>query len=569
MTNDSHSKPTGSRLTGISIENFKGVGDRIDVPLKSVTLLFGANSAGKSTIIHAIEYAREILERRNYNLDKTSTGSEMPDLGVFSTFVHNHEIHRPIHLGFDLDLAGMTLPRLWNVPAFGSAIEDTFCSPGFYYGDVETARIEFTITWSELLQRTCVTRFATHINGGLFTEIQYTPGSKYPALSVESRHPIFTNRPDLLHILWNYRDGDEEKYAGIGPFEQSLSILIEEYGMLGLRSTERGGTTLLVLDWESDALPRLDRSLRIVSGVNGGDGDREGFLYECNKFLSTLISEVALGPAAVLRDLLIKTRHIGPLRNVPERSHQRIVSKPSNNGQWIDGTAAWNRILENEPTLLAETQQWLSDCEKLNIGYRLESLQFREHTDVQIKEIDVLLNRLLYDADVQVTAGLVSELLKRPPLMTRLSLFDISKQIYVEPRDIGVGVSQLIPVVIALLDRHGGVTAVEQPELHLHPAIQVSLGDLLIHCIQNSSRVLLIETHSEHLMLRLLRRIRETTDNELPFGHPGMTPEQLSVLYVASENGQSKVTELPVDQTGEFCNRWPKGFFRERESELF
>ena len=72
----------------ISIKNFKGIGDEVAIDLKPITLLFGANSAGKSTIVHALHYAREIFERRNYNPDMTATGGKYIDLGGFEQLVH-------------------------------------------------------------------------------------------------------------------------------------------------------------------------------------------------------------------------------------------------------------------------------------------------------------------------------------------------------------------------------------------------------------------------------------------------------------------------------------------------
>jgi predicted ATPase len=108
---------------------------------------------------------------------------------------------------------------------------------------------------------------------------------------------------------------------------------------------------------------------------------------------------------------------------------------------------------------------------------------------------------------------------------------------------------------------------IEQPELHIHPALQVALGDLFIE--QSASRQFIIETHSEHLILRILRRIRETTANELPPGAPRFDPTRLSVLYVEPSEDGTKVRRLHVDDTGEFTDRWPAGFFEERAEELF
>ena len=135
--------------------------------------------------------------------------------------------------------------------------------------------------------------------------------------------------------------------------------------------------------------------------------------------------------------------------------------------------------------------------------------------------------------------------------------------------DVGVGISQMLPVVVAALDPgRPEITAIEQPELHVHPALQVELGDLFAEQAADG-RVFVIETHSEHLMLRLLRRIEETGSNELPGGKPALKPDQVSVVYVEQLDDEVRATRLRVDETGEFIDRWPQGFFDERTDELF
>jgi len=74
------------------------------IELKPITLVFGPNSAGKSTILHALHYAREILERGNIDPDVTIAGG-LIDLGGFATLVHNHELHRVVRLKLSLDLS--------------------------------------------------------------------------------------------------------------------------------------------------------------------------------------------------------------------------------------------------------------------------------------------------------------------------------------------------------------------------------------------------------------------------------------------------------------------------------
>src|SRR6516164_5647289 len=93
------------RLSRVEIENFKGIGERQTIHLKPITLLFGPNSAGKSTILQALHYLREILERGNIDPDVTIAGG-LIDLGGFATLVHNHELHRVVRLKLCLDLSG-------------------------------------------------------------------------------------------------------------------------------------------------------------------------------------------------------------------------------------------------------------------------------------------------------------------------------------------------------------------------------------------------------------------------------------------------------------------------------
>ncbi|MCI0540991.1 MAG: DUF3696 domain-containing protein [Verrucomicrobiales bacterium] len=76
----------------------------------------------------------------------------------------------------------------------------------------------------------------------------------------------------------------------------------------------------------------------------------------------------------------------------------------------------------------------------------------------------------------------------------------------------------------------------------------------------------LIETHSEHVMLRILRRIRETTE-----GKPGATPirpEDVTVIFVEPTAKGSVARHLPITPDGDFSAPWPGGFFADRLVDL-
>ena len=124
---------------------------------------------------------------------------------------------------------------------------------------------------------------------------------------------------------------------------------------------------------------------------------------------------------------------------------------------------------------------------------------------------------------------------------------------------------------------------VEQPELHLHPALQVEIGDLLCAYApsvtgwlvedekpsRDTSKQFLFETHSEYLLLRLLRRIRETTNGVIDDKDLVLYPDDVSVIYIDNRHGLSTSKQLRIDEDGDFIDEWPRGFFEESYDEKF
>jgi predicted ATPase len=120
----------------------------------------------------------------------------------------------------------------------------------------------------------------------------------------------------------------------------------------------------------------------------------------------------------------------------------------------------------------------------------------------------------------------------------------------------GSGVSQIVPVVVqTVLTPSGGCLVVEQPEIHLHPAAQATLADLFVENLTHG-RQYIIETHSEHLLLRLRRRIADRS----------VKPESVRVLAVERKDGWTVINQLELSQNGHF-KEWPAGFFDEGYQE--
>lgn len=93
-------------LTSLHLENFKGISDRQRIDFAPLTLLFGPNSAGKSTILQSLLYLHELIAHGEADVDRTELGGAMLELGGFARLVHRHETHRSIVLRAELSTPG-------------------------------------------------------------------------------------------------------------------------------------------------------------------------------------------------------------------------------------------------------------------------------------------------------------------------------------------------------------------------------------------------------------------------------------------------------------------------------
>ena len=156
-------------------------------------------------------------------------------------------------------------------------------------------------------------------------------------------------------------------------------------------------------------------------------------------------------------------------------------------------------------------------------------------------------------------------------------LFDRRRKSNVSFDSVGSGIGQIFPILLSAFEHEYTGIIVEQPELHLHPALQSEIADAFVICALSPfhdgtdeplSNKFVLETHSEHILLRLMRRIRETTNGNLPSHIPKLTPQDVAVLYVEPRGTHSVVRELRLNEQGELIDDWPGGFFEEGLREL-
>jgi predicted ATPase len=122
----------------------------------------------------------------------------------------------------------------------------------------------------------------------------------------------------------------------------------------------------------------------------------------------------------------------------------------------------------------------------------------------------------------------------------------------VDLTSVGVGVSQVLPVVLlCLLAPPGTLIILEQPELHLHPRLQQDLADFLLACVE-TGRQLVIETHSEHLVNRLRRSVAADDTDE--------TRDLVKLVFAESTDGTTTYRESTINSYGGLDDDWPDGF---------
>jgi len=591
-------------ITKIAIENFKGIRDRVEVELRPITLLFGPNSAGKSTILHALHYAREIFERHNLDADQTIAGGRYVDLGGFHSFLHQGKEREPqkvepsesddggyggygdgsgsgvgraygtgyadgsgfgdgsrgatnnrqLWIGISINLTDSDLPEYHDPADYNSydSLESLFTG-------ITDARIEVGIVWSEQLHAPHVQEYSVCYNGVPFARITSQPGRRLPVIdTVNLDHPILPKRKDMERFVeldsWIPDEADDGNYSG-------LKFLLSKVRRNAWVPVWEDDTfrDLETLPQQVDALPTWEKRLPLSSWRDDGVSpepldppDREELVAD-NQEINGILSRLIVGPGELVRDALQQFRYLGPLRETPPRefSPPRFPDPT----RWATGLGAWDELQAGSEDFVHAVGDWLGDEDKLNSGYRIERRQFKEIdlADPLIRKL--LTGRAFDEADEDARVSLESL-----PTQARLIVVPCDSDLELRPHDVGIGISQVVPVVATALLGERRLLAIEQPELHIHPRLQAEIADLFVESVAKQQHRFLIETHSEHFILRLQRRIRETSKNTTQEVRQ-LRSEDVVVYYVNQEDGGTRVRRIEIDKNGEFIQPWPDDFF--------
>ncbi|MHC1698960.1 MAG: AAA family ATPase [Geobacteraceae bacterium] len=527
-------------IKALTIENFKGIREPVRVEFKPITLLFGPNSAGKSTIVQVLHYIREILERNNVDADRSIGADESFDLGGFRNLIHNHDLTRRMRFKIEMSLDVCDLePSLNHVVSDKLFSERGELQEEVSFWDInqiailKSCWIELEVRWSFVLDKPLLASYSTGFNDVPFATISCADDGKRVRISYINPNHCLKQDDEFDVICDNFEEVVNKDVVGYGN-DINLFLLADT------------------------VLPAWGKPLKIA---------RECFVEECEGPYESLIqsldgylSQLLVGPGELLLNSLNKVRYIGPIRKTPPRNYSPLSSPDAT--RWASGLAAWDLLYQRDLQFINQVNRWLAGENCLDTGYRVKLKRFKEIDLDSPAYLSLSSGSWLDDVDDFIIE------MERVPEKKRLTLVDEKNGIEVQPHDVGIGISQVLPIVVAALEGKSQLGLIEQPELHIHPRIQAELGDLFLEAaLGEASNSFIIETHSEHLLLRLMRRIRESHLQKS--GDMPISPENVGVWYVEQYNSSTVVREMPLNKRGDLVKAWPGGFFEEGLREVF
>ena len=246
------------------------------------------------------------------------------------------------------------------------------------------------------------------------------------------------------------------------------------------------------------------------------------------------LTDFALATETMLGSL----SYLGPLRKHPQRTYQWSGDTPEGVGQMGENAIAAILAAQNEGRML-------------NRGPRMSKQSFAEFVANWLKDLGVIHSFVVKP---------VAEGRKEYEVLVKTH----AKAPEVKITDVGFGVSQVLPVLVqAFYCPPNSTVWMEQPEIHLHPQVQAELADVFISAIRsrengNARNVqLIVESHSEHFLNRLQRRIAEGK----------ITPKDVAIYFCKRAGSATELEPLEVNLYGDIEN-WPENFFGDEMADL-
>ena len=244
------------------------------------------------------------------------------------------------------------------------------------------------------------------------------------------------------------------------------------------------------------------------------------------------VPRILTGFTSVFEELFSHVYYLGPARVHPKRNYHWEGDHPEDIGRW--GDKAIDALLS-------------ARVDKRTIQREEKEISIEDRISEWLREMDLAHSFILARTGSPSEKNYDVRIQKREhgPKVTLA--------------DMGYGLSQFLPVLVLCYYAPKGSTLIlEQPGIHLHPKAQADLVDLLIEVVTERKLQILVESHSEHLLNRLQRRIAEEK----------ISVDKTALYFCRNDEGVSTIERLKMDEFGNIAN-WPENFFGDEMGDLF
>lgn len=606
-------------LNELSLHNFKAIAPHADINLSQLTILCGSNSSGKSSLIQAILMLSQAFSSR-YDFDTMVLNGHLVRLGAFKDIVNQGSSGKEITISFKMRPQG-GLPHV-PVPSL-IEYSCTFGSPSTGSPDDEyhpkilktSLRLHYAREGEERVETLSTSR-----NWGQGSDSS-APGARFKVDDISSPEvdALAKEYPDLKITACESTSFIPTTLIGV--YNQSKKAAAQTIGLMTGKTPSRLSKDVeqalpvpraffsKLRDCIAHERKEVEKTLRTSDELRRVIGD---VVPEVAERILAQVVEINLPVSEKSIPIAFSSSERTPVRDWSaflagtEESHRKafvsIIDKYRGDlmSAWDDsqqdieeGRFTFRNLniasqyltqyfaksvkylgpLRNEPKAVYASE---GHSDPKNVGLKGEYTAAALH-----------MNRdrwIYYPSPVVDSKGVLAISMKRSTLarackewLSYLGVivdYDTSDKgklgyeisVKVESKDnwqdlthVGVGVSQVLPIVLmALLSEPGELLIFEQPELHLHPKVQSRLCDFFC-ALAEAGRQSIIETHSEYFINRLRLRIVQES--------PPHLGEQSSVFFVTKGQGTSSFNPVEINEFGAIL-QWPEDFFDQTDLEV-
>lgn len=513
-------------ITNISLRNYKAFKD-ISIDIKPITILLGANSVGKSSVIQLLSLLKQtaVNSPLNENAPLMMYGY-YANMGLINNLFHNKNTDIPIRMGVTFSSSTLSL-KITNI--FTSFVERVYQLAFFLpikslldwrnepikIGDREQFK-KVVAALSSVWRRETIEKYKDNVDFALARnslirteELRVNKGEDFISLydtldklrkSVKEKDCTYTVEYEFSHSPCGLRISSLGIKVGNGRlFAMDSDIVKSDFVNIGVNTSLGIRNNLHSCDniFECMSLSSQDDTLEKTT-------------------ISNYLTHVACEILTEFRKefSLSSINHVGPLRASPKRYYLLDQESYVLHPDFSRGESQVQALKANK-TLKSKVNKWLN-----NFGFSV---------DIEKSE-DVIHHVLVNQNSLELNI-----------------------------MDVGFGVSQILPILIqCFFSAEGSLTTIEQPEIHLHPQMQAQLANLFAEVSSEKDRYFIVETHSEYMLRRLRRLIADP-------GYDNVSADKVAIYFFEgkdmSENrNYVSVNKLPMSSSGQFD--WPESFYK-------